>query len=511
MMINEFTGIIDIGSNTVRLAVYQLTENGAYRVIDQGRWSARLSQRMTTDGLLPDDAVNELIEVLRHYQRICQMHGAVHIRAVATAALRQAVNQIEIMKRIYSETGLTIEILSGEDEARIGSHAMLCTMPISDGFVVDIGGGSTEVSLLIDRKVIAAISIPIGCVNTASRFGLNGTAVSSAILSEIKLTIQHVISNEKWMITHPKLPLVGLGGTVRALAKLEQLKTGYPYSQIHGYELSADALSDTLIELAAMPANKRKKHPGLSKDRSDVIVPGLAILLAITELVDASHITVCGVGIRDGLFLETCLPQYQPQSTKAVLEESIRNLIALYPTAPESHLAQVQKLSLSLYDRLSSLHRLPSYSRRLLDTASRLFRLGAVIDFNDSDKHTFYMLLNTHWNGLSHREIILTAAVASYSGNGQLKRNLAPYRALLSEGDSELAAKLGVLLQFAASLDRSEAQAIHAIELIIIGSKLHLIAHASHPLPVEQMEAENMSKEFKKAWGLTPKLEVTTH
>lgn len=110
----QTTGMIDIGSNTVRLSIYRVTGAGAYRVIDQGRWPARLSQRLTADGRLPADVVAELGEVLRHYKRICRIHGTDRIRAVATAALRQAVNRDQVLAALYEETGLRIELLPGE-------------------------------------------------------------------------------------------------------------------------------------------------------------------------------------------------------------------------------------------------------------------------------------------------------------------------------------------------------------------------------------------------------------
>ncbi|QMV40745.1 Ppx/GppA phosphatase family protein [Cohnella cholangitidis] len=505
---NRMTGIIDIGSNTVRLSVYQLTDNGAYRVVDQGRWPARLSQRLDKTGLLPDEAVEELAEVLRHFCRICQKHGADRVRAVATAAIRQAVNRESIIRRLFAMTGLTIEVLSGEDEARIGSQAMLNSLSLSDCFVVDIGGGSTEISLIRNRKVVSAVSFPIGCVNTSAKYALGSGTISSSVLAEIQSEVRRLLSAQKWIAGHPGLPLIGLGGTVRALAKLHQRESNYAFPHLHGYELSIPDLSSALDLLSAIPVDKRRKLPGLSKDRGDVIVPGLAILLGVMQQMLASRLVVCGTGLRDGLFYETCLSGHPTDSEDYVLNESIRNLIALYPVAPAEHLQQVRKLALTVYDRLSPNAKMPPECRRLLDTAARLFRIGTVIDYNDSADHTFYMLLHTHWNGLSHRETILTAAIASYRGTNPLRRKLSPYRSMLAEGDDKLVAKLGSLLQLASALDRSESQAILSLELSIKGSKLHMVADASHPLPVERMEVENIAKELKKNWGITPELTV---
>ncbi|WP_256759952.1 Ppx/GppA phosphatase family protein [Cohnella sp. WQ 127256] len=506
--LNQMTGIIDIGSNTVRLSVYQMSDNGAYRVVDQGRWPARLSQRMNAEGALPAEAVDELVEVLNHFKHICQKHGAGSIRAVATAAIRQAINRDSIIDRLFTSTGITVEILSGEDEARIGSLAMLNSLTLADCYIVDIGGGSTEITLIQNRKIVSAVSFPIGCVNISTKYALGDGPVLPSVQLDIQSEVCRLLSKEKWISDFPGLPLIGLGGTVRALAKLRQRESNYPFPHLHGYELEIPELSSTLSSLADIPVDQRRKLPGLSKDRGDVIVPGLAVLLGVMQQSQTSRLVVCGTGLRDGLFYETCLPNLQSSSEDGVLEESIRNLTALYPVAPDEHLLQVRRLALTLYDQLSSNTKMVGNSRRLLEAAARLFRIGSVIDFNDSADHTFYMLLHTNWNGLSHRDMVLTAAIASYRGVNPLRRKIAPYRSMLLEGDFEIITKLGSLLQLAAALDRSESQAITSLELSMIGNKLQLIADVGHPLPVEQMEVENIAKEIKKNWGVTPELSV---
>ena len=249
---NQITGIIDIGSNTVRLSVYQLTDNGAYRVVDQGRWPARLSQRMDKDGSLLTEAIEELAEVLRHFRRICEKHGAENIRAVATAAIRQAVNRDAIIRHLFDATGIEVEILSGEDEARIGSRAMLNSLSLTECFVVDIGGGSTEISLIRDRKVVRAVSFPIGCVNTTAKYAIGDGHVPPALLADIQSDVRRLLGREKWISKHPGLPLIGLGGTVRALAKLHQRESNYPFPHLHGYQLSILDITSTLDQLAAI-------------------------------------------------------------------------------------------------------------------------------------------------------------------------------------------------------------------------------------------------------------------
>jgi exopolyphosphatase / guanosine-5'-triphosphate,3'-diphosphate pyrophosphatase len=506
MRSSEVTGIIDIGSNTVRLAVYRLEPSGAYRIIDQGRWPARLSQRLTADGELPDEAVHELSEVLVHYRNICRMHGAVRVRAVATAAVRAAVNRDRVILSLKLATGLEITVLPGQEEARIGSLGMLGTLSLSDAYIVDIGGGSTEITLLRGRKIISSVSFPIGAVNTAARYRLAEGTVPQAVLHEIREEARKRFSLEPWIAGDPGLPLIGLGGTVRAFAKLRQRETDYPFPLLHGYEQTEDELTGTLNKLSNLPVGNRRQLPGLSKDRADVIVPGLAILKAVMRECGSDRLIVCGAGLRDGLFFETCKPSIAAAEADQVLEDSIRNLNALYPTSPPEHLEHVRQMALAIYDRLAPSRDFPDNARVWLDAASRLFRIGDMIDLNDSDDHTFYMLIHTPWNGLPHREILLTAAIASFRGMNPLRRKLSPYRSMLREGDLEAAVRLGSILQLAAAMDRSQSQAIRSLELKSDGKKLRIEAESDEALSVEQVEVTALAKDFKKIWGITPVL-----
>lgn len=382
------------------------------------------------------------------------------------------------------------------------------TLNLADGYVVDIGGGSTEVTLLKNRQKIRAVSFPAGCVNTVGRYGLGDEPVPAARIEEIRRDVSRLLSSQPWISDQPGLPLIGLGGTVRAFAKLRQRETDYPFPSLHGYELSEEELAAALNKLSSLPLTGRRKLPGLSKDRADVIVPGLAILSEVWRHTAASRLIVCGNGIRDGLFFETCLPGLPAEGDNPVLEASIRNLNALYPAAPPEHLGQVRRLASALFDGLNENGNadFPPEAKVWLDTAARLFKIGAAIDLNDCPDHTFYLLVHTQWYGLSHREALLTAAIASFRSVNGLRRKLASFRSMLQEGDGDMAAKLGAILQLAAALDRSESQAVRGLRVKFKQGMLLLTAETDQALTAEKLEVESVAKDFKKIWGAVPVL-----
>ncbi|MCK9861520.1 Ppx/GppA phosphatase family protein [Paenibacillus sp. ATY16] len=503
-MTEQRIGIIDIGSNSVRLVVYERTANGAHRVIDGGKRPARLAERVDDNGILATDAITELLGTLNHFTMICAHNRTGHIRAVATAAIRNAANQAEILETIKSETGLTIELLSGEEEASYGFLGMINAMDVQDGFLVDIGGGSTEVSLFRGRQLVQSVSFPFGCVSLNRKYAVKGT-LNEEGLKSIEALVSEAVKNEPWLTKSPSLPLIGVGGTARAMGKTHQAATKYPFTQTHNYPMTGPDADALFQELYLTPLDRRKKFPGLSKDRADVIVPGIAVLRTLFRLLKTSHYRICGSGLRDGLFHATRFPGRSLHQD--VLAFSLQNVSALHPAAPKQHVMQVNRLALQLYDELRPVHLLPNRAKVLLDAASTLFRIGASIDYYEYAKHTFYLIVNSHLNGLAHREILMIAAIASYKSKNRTRQQLLEYKELLGESDYDSIHKLGILLQLAAALDRSETQAIGRLEAVQSGSQLLLNPVRSEgTLAVEAREVEELSSDFKKLWGLTPVL-----
>lgn len=507
-MTEQRIGIIDIGSNSVRLVVYERTANGANRVADSSKRPARLSERIDEDGSLSETAIEELIDTLTHFTMICMHNHTSSIRAVATAAIRNAKNRSEIINRIQADTGLTIELLSGEEEASYGFLGMINSLNMRDGLLIDIGGGSTEVSLFRNRALVRSVSFPFGCVSLNKRFCSKGL-LQDDDLKALESLVTEAVRNEAWIGEAPGLPLVGVGGTVRALGKMHQAAYKYPFPQTHNYPITSEHTDELFHQMRKLPLDKRRKLPGLSKDRADVVVPGVAILRVLFRATKAAYYRICGAGLRDGLFHATRFPTHPKQGD--VLKYSLTNLSALHPEAPIQHVKQVNRIALELYDVLNYVHRFPPQTRVLLDTSSQLFRIGASIDYYEYARHSFYLIINSQLNGLSHREVIMTAAVASYKSKGRARQHLSEYKELLNDSDLDIIYKLGALLQLSAALDRTETQAIGQMNALITGNQLLLRPiQPRGSLAVERREVKELTAEFKKLWGVSPSLDYST-
>jgi exopolyphosphatase/guanosine-5'-triphosphate,3'-diphosphate pyrophosphatase len=494
-------GIMDIGSNSIRLVIYELGANGGYRVVSEYKESARLSERIGADGLLHMEDILSIVPILTHFSLLCTNHEVTTIRAVATAAIRNAINSREIIDILGKETGLHIEVLSGAEEARYGFLGVINTFDIRDGFIVDIGGGSTEVTLFRNREMLHSISFPFGSVNTTHQFSKNGM-VGEDRLPDIRRMVQTAMSGHPWIHQSPGLALVGLGGTIRNLGKMNQKRQKYSLPIAHNYMMQGDEIEFFLKLLSGLPLDKRKKIEGMSKDRADIIVPGLAILDTIYRAAGASACLISGSGLRDGLFQEAISPE-QPMVVD-VLEASIQNLLRLHPNAAGRHVQHVNKLAMRLFDDVAAaeqLHVQPEY-KPLLHAASLLYRVGVSVHYYQFSRHTQYVIAQARIDGFTHREMLLCSLIAAYKTKSRNHQMVLLHKDILKESDELLIMKLASFLHLAIAMDRSEIQAVTSVAACIKDNELQLKLTCSHDPFLELKEIADLYKEFQKMWKL---------
>lgn len=249
-----------------------------------------------------------------------------------------------------------------------------------------------------------------------------------------------------------------------------------------------------------MPFNQLKKVEGLSKDRVDNIIPGLVIVTTLFKQTRASRIIISGYGIRDGLYFETLFSAKHILNN--VLEHSVNNLLCLHPYASMAHVHHVNRLVLKLYDDLRGKDPENARPRIFLYVSSLLYRVGISINFYNYDKHTFYIMAHSRIDGLSHREIIMCALVASYKNKNQAQQMAAKYKDIMTDSDLEMVVQLGTLLQLAVALDKSESQAINKVEAKVVKKQCCLTLQIKHDPSLERKEVSALSSEFAKIWKL---------
>lgn len=495
-------GIIDLGSNSARLMVAHYAPGQAFKITDEVARRVRLSEGMAADNHLHPAAIKRALETLRMFQSFCAASGIKRIVPVATAAVRDAVNQAEFLEKVRKQTGLQFRVLSGEEEARLGAVGVINSLGLRDGLVMDVGGGSAEVSAVRGGRFRRGLTAPLGAVRLTELY-LGGDPVRPADMNRLTDHLDTSFDLLDWMAVSTGGQFVGVGGTARALARIDRDGRGYPLGLTHGYDLDLNRLEKLIDRLRGLTVNERvRKIPGLQADRADIILAGAMVIARAMRRAGAKHLVVCGQGLREGLLYQEFLNQADPPLIRNLPEFSVLNLCRLYGYE-QTHVEHVTRLSLALFDQLQKQHGYSDWERSLLWAAAQLHDIGTVVDYYDHHKHSAYIILNSGLPGYTHREIVLIALLCQYHRKGN--PSLESYAEVCERGDTERVKRLAALLRLAEYLDRSRSQTVTGLTLSVLNRKrarLRVHTRAKAEAQVEIWEAQRNADLFETAFGL---------
>lgn len=496
----EKIGIIDLGSNSARLVLMKIYPNQSFKLIDEIKETTRLGAGLGEENLLQPESIKRTVASVKLFTKLCRINQIDQIIAVATAAVRNARNQEKFLEILYIETGIKFRVLTGEEEAYYVYQGVVNSLALENGLIVDIGGGSTELILMKKRKLVHSISLPFGAVTLTEKF-LNKKEKSTAQqLKKLEGFIQENLQKVEWLAKETNIVLLGIGGTIRNIAKINRRYRKYPLELIHNYTIGIKDLQDIYQDLKNRDLEERKKVPGLSKERADIIIGGMAIIEGLSNFTKAKELVAGGNGLREGLFYNYLLGKKGLEMVEDVLEHSLENFMLLYDIR-KSHAQHVYKLVLSLYDQLQQLHKLGQAERKLLRVCALLHDCGISINYYNHSKHTFYLLLNSRLNGFSHRELVMAAFICTLHDEEELKKKqLSQYKDLLSEKDYQIIYQLGILLRIGTSLDRSATGIVETVHCQIRDKTVEIETVANSSADLEIYQATRSAEAFRKVY-----------
>jgi exopolyphosphatase/guanosine-5'-triphosphate,3'-diphosphate pyrophosphatase len=498
---NERIGIIDLGSNTTRLIVMAYQPQYCFKLIDEVSETVRLAQGIGEDGQMQPEAMYRSVEALKMFHALCQGTGVPRVMAVGTSAVRDATNQDEFLAKLKREAGLEMRVLSGQEEAYYGYLGVVNTLPVSDGFVIDIGGGSTEITEVCERTFNHWVSHPAGTVRYTERY-TNSDPISNKDFRALKQAAAKTFGNIDWLQAAPGRVLVGVGGTVRNLARIDQKRRRYPLERLHGYVMTRKSLDSIVDMLRKKDLPARQSVSGLNSSRADVIVAGAVILQQVMHQANFEEILISGQGLREGLFYEYFLQHQEEPLFPDVRSFGVYNLARLYEYEI-AHTEKVRELSQSLFDQLQPIHGYGAWERELLGYAAIIHDIGVQVAYYDHHKHSAYLLLNTALPGFTHREVALMTVMVRSHRKGDVKTD--EYKGVFEDEDELRAERLSAILRLAEFLERSKSQAVHDVNLKFEGDMVRILLypHENADLTVEIWNARRKASLFEKAFGRT--------
>ncbi len=288
--------VIDLGSNSARMSIFDETGRTLFGYRD----TVRLSEGMSEDMILKAQPQLRAVKVLKKYKEIIDSQNILHTVAVATAAVRKAKNRQEFLDLAKDYAGISIKVIDGIQEAQLDSLAISRCLDCKKGIICDIGGGSTELIGISDDGNPPMISVPYGSRGICEQFFKTGETPEN--IQSANRFIDGLISKNKWLDDFKGGTLVGIGGTIRGLAKLDLGDSSH--SPVAHYEVSPEHMSKIIDKVKNADIDSRSQMIGIGKERADIILGGLVLLKSVISAANPKKIAVADVGVREGVFYD---------------------------------------------------------------------------------------------------------------------------------------------------------------------------------------------------------------
>jgi exopolyphosphatase/guanosine-5'-triphosphate,3'-diphosphate pyrophosphatase len=455
---------IDIGTNSFHMVIASVTTKGVLNIHSRTKDMVRLGESAGDMKRLSDEAMRRGIIALKRFAIEAKNHDAA-IRAVATSAVREAVNKDEFVDAVLRETGITVEVVNGSEEGRLIYTGVLHALPIlaRRTLVIDIGGGSTETVVGFQGEMAYVHSAKLGCIRMTRRFFTTPTVTAEQI-EECRRAIRgDWAPTFRSLIAYGFETATGSSGTILALAAMTLARTGKRIPEsLNAVTISRKDMLDTISSVTeARTAEKRRALPGMDEKRVDIILGGALILEQAIIGLNLQEITCSGYAMREGIVFDTVQKQRDIDAYHHLSHlryQTVDHLCELY-RVNRQHAEHVKNLAMQLFDDLEPLHRFGDRERELLEAAALLHDVGYHISAEQHHKHSEYIIRNATMPGFTNDEAELLAAIARYHRKSHPKKKH-PWFALLTPDEQQRVRVLAGILRIAEGLDRRLQQVV---------------------------------------------------
>ena len=462
---------IDIGTNSVHVIIVQVRPDRSFEIIDREKEMVRLGSGGLGGRSLTEPAMVSALQALGKFTRLAESHDVDEIVAAATSAVREADNGREFLNAIRQRTGIQVRVISGTEEARLIHRAAVYGVDVSGGaaVVIDIGGGSVELTQGTGARTHVAQSVKLGVIRLTEQFVRSDPLsrrderqMVSHITETIAPTVEKIVSREFDRV-------IGTSGTILSLGALavgEGRAVGS--DDLRSRRVSTKQIRRLRRDVCALDLAGRLRLPGLDPRRADLAAAGSILLDTILRQIGAVELTLCDLALREGLALDYLsrnrahiakVEQFPDVRRRSVVELAERCNYA------SEHGEQVRRLSLSLFDQTQAAHGLGAREREWLDHAALLHDIGVHISYGRHHKHSYYLIKNGDLRGFEPEEVEVIALVARHHRRGLPNKSRGGYASLPARLRRTVRT-LAAMLRLAEGLDRSHAQSVGSFEIV---------------------------------------------
>ena len=437
--------VIDIGSNSIHLAIYQRSSRYGFFLLERQKSRIRIAKgAYENGGELQEEAIKEAFEALEFFKYRIRELKVRKVHAIATSAVREAPNRSEFISLIKRKLDIKIKVIDGNKEAYLGAIGALNLLPIDNAITIDIGGGSSDIALIRDKKIIETFSLKLGTVRIKELFTDKNRSIKEA-KAFIKEALRELPDSFKDELA------IGIGGASRAIARAIMIKNSYPLNRIHGFKYSLKKERDFFKELIKADYEKLYKF-NIKKGRLDTIREGALIFDEILKQIGASEVLSSGTGLREGVFLSDLL-RNENGRFPCCINPSITSIKDRFDTLklPEGSKKKIAKRA---FETLKEEFNGSKEHLELLLDALKLSDIGKILNIDREQQHSFYIALNELNYGFSHKDILTIALILNSKMDKLIDKNLyQSYKELLPK--RELLEWLSFIYQLALILKNS--------------------------------------------------------
>ena len=491
---------VDTGSNAIRFLAAEFSGPTTYTTLRSERVPVRLGHQVFLTGRLAPETMESAVRAFESFRTHMAELEIERYRAVATSAVREARNGPLLVERIGRDAGIHLEVIPGSEEARLVHLAVAARIGLEGGrwILVDLGGGSVEISLVDDSGMLWSETHSMGSVRLLEQLADVGDEAGrfQRLLSEYVAVMRIPAPAQYWQPTG----FIACGGNIEALAAL-----GAHAPDENGVSrVPTSDLGSAIELLARLSYAERIEQLGLRQDRADVILPAALVYRRLAELSGTEQVLVPHVGVKEGIILDLAADLTSHASHEARQERQLsQGAVSLGRRFmfDEAHGSHVAELAASLFDQLAPLHGLGVNERHLLKVAAILHDIGVFVALKKHHKHSRYIIEHSEIPGLSAREMAIVANIARYHRKRHPAAHHQEYTALSPE-DRVRVDQLGAILRVADGLDRQRLQLVRSVTATVVGLDLRLEVEGDGDLLLERWAVSQKKGLFEDAFGL---------
>lgn len=486
-------GIIDIGSNTMRLVVWEIYGRGYYRIIDELKETVRLGAE-TIDPAISEDKIKQAAMVLNRFKTLAHNICVDKTIVMATEAVRLASNREAFLEYIKAETGYVPEVLAADEESYLDYYGVACSMEVENSLLVDIGGSSTGLVWIRKNELVESASIPIGTLTLTEKYDLEDI-VTSQNHAAMEEELRREFGKISWFAEAGFKTMILVGGSARTVGRIDRYRKRYPLSITHNYTLLDLDIQELFNQMMTKTAYNRSKIRGLEKSRSDIIMGALGIIKTLCSLTGLQELRISGKGLREGRLYQFINANYDRHPD--MLDASLHAILERHSLDAE-HATHVYQLADKMWQSLKNPRDLPEYSHEILKCAAMLHDSGMSIRYYDHEDHSMYIILNSEINGLNHKEILIAALAARFHRKNDEDLPIAAFSQLINKMDLNVAEKLGLIIGIAESFERNLNGIVFDVECLISEEKITIMPIARENIDIEVAAAYKMKEKFSE-------------